>query len=330
MNKLLFGFGVLLLTSMVGCAQQEVSTAADTSASYGIEHITGNLYRGRSDSHYTAFLVTTEGTILADPINLGFAEWLKEQLAERFDSEVRYVLYTHHHWDHASGGAPFADTAIYVGHENMVTALGWSLPGNYLAVDKDGDGALERSDVGGGLARDFDNKDSNGDGKLTGAEVNQDIVVPSISYAEKFVVNLGGSEVQMIYSGSNHSEDGSLIYFPAEKALYNADLINIKRLPFGLRGKETTPWKESIDVALSLDANIMLPGHGVVGNRQDLMDFRQYFDDLREAVGPLAHTGMSIEKIIETNSMDAYKDWQLYDVMTPRNMTEIYERIMED
>lgn len=330
MNKLYYGLGFLLLISMAGCGSQQVTTAADTSGIYEIEQITGNLYRGRSNAHYTAFLVTTEGTILADPINLGFAEWLKDELAERFDSEVRYVLYTHHHWDHASGGAPFADTAIYVGHENMATALEWSLPGNYQAADLDGNGTLELSEISGGLANDFDNKDSNGDGSLTGAEVNQDIVAPTIAYSKKFVVKLGDSEVQMIYSGSNHSEDGSLIYFPAEKALFNADLINIKRLPFGLRGKETTPWKASIDVALSLDANIILPGHGVIGNRQDLMDFRQYFDDLREAVGPLAHTGMSIEEIIETNTMDAYKDWQLYDVMTPRNMTEIYERIMED
>ncbi|WP_428103361.1 MBL fold metallo-hydrolase [Candidatus Rariloculus sp.] len=47
---------------------------------------------------------------------------------ERFGVPVRYVLYSHHHWDHASGGAVFADTAIYIAHERMAAALAAPLP----------------------------------------------------------------------------------------------------------------------------------------------------------------------------------------------------------
>ena len=84
-----------------------------------IVSVTGNLYRAQNNNHFTAFLVTAEGIILSDTINRDFATWLKSQLDDRFGLPVRYVLYSHSDADHASGGEVFADTAEFVGHENM-------------------------------------------------------------------------------------------------------------------------------------------------------------------------------------------------------------------
>ncbi len=74
------------------------------------------------------FLVTDEGIILTDPINPGFATWLKSELDSRFGVPVRYVLYSHHHGDHASGGDVFANSARFVGHENMLHGLSAASP----------------------------------------------------------------------------------------------------------------------------------------------------------------------------------------------------------
>src|SRR5262245_51422894 len=73
-----------------------------------------HVYRVQNDNPYTVFLVSSEGIILSDPINRDFATWLKGELQRRFNKTVRYVLYTHHHWDHASGGSVFADTAQFI------------------------------------------------------------------------------------------------------------------------------------------------------------------------------------------------------------------------
>ena len=95
-----------------------------------IEQITGGVYTATNNNHRTVFLVTPEGILLGDPINVEFAKWLKAELATRFKVPVRYVVYSHHHWDHASGGEVFADTAKFVGHANMLTA-----PGDAAGVD---------------------------------------------------------------------------------------------------------------------------------------------------------------------------------------------------
>src|ERR671924_996322 len=75
-----------------------------------IVNITGQLYRAQNNNHYTVFVVTPEGIIMSDPINRDFARYLKAEFATRFKVPVRYVLYTHKDWDHASGGVVFADT----------------------------------------------------------------------------------------------------------------------------------------------------------------------------------------------------------------------------
>src|SRR5690242_14014837 len=66
--------------------------------------LTGDLYRARNGNWYAIFLVTPDGIILGDPINPAFAAWLKSELTRRFPVPVRYVVYSHSHFDHAAGG----------------------------------------------------------------------------------------------------------------------------------------------------------------------------------------------------------------------------------
>src|SRR6185436_17848776 len=103
---------VLLTTMLALGLRAEQSTPAPART---ITNITGQLYRAQNNTHYNVFLVTPDGVIMTDPINREFALWLKQEIAQRFKQPVRYVLYSHHDWDHASGGVVFADTAQFVG-----------------------------------------------------------------------------------------------------------------------------------------------------------------------------------------------------------------------
>ena len=133
------------------------TTVAQNAPRRSIEEIADGVYRAMNNFHGTVFMVTDEGIILADPLRPEFAEWLKAEFAERFGVPVRYVIYSHHHGDHASGGEVFADTAAFVGHANMLdhlampdamTALtdvvGQESP--YAALDVDGDGVISRAE----------------------------------------------------------------------------------------------------------------------------------------------------------------------------------------
>ena len=93
------------------------------------------------------FLVTPDGVILADPIGIDFARWLKTELSDRFGSTVKYVIYSHHHPEHATGGTVFADTATFVAHENVIAALDAPFPSNAGQMD------LNETEASKGLRR---------------------------------------------------------------------------------------------------------------------------------------------------------------------------------
>src|ERR1700683_2383343 len=82
------------------------------------------------------------------------ALWLKAEMARRFNVPVKYVIYSHSHWDHASGGAVYADTARFIGHENMLKNIAMPpantpLPQNVKAQDTNGNGKIEASEAQG-------------------------------------------------------------------------------------------------------------------------------------------------------------------------------------
>src|SRR4029450_3117770 len=160
----------------------------------GIVNITGQLYRAQNDNHFTVFLVTPEGVIMSDPINRDFSRWLKSEIATRFKVPVRYVLYTHRDWDHASGGVVFADTAQFVGHVNMLAGLAPpegrpTLPSAEAALDTNRNGVIVRAEAKGNsaVAQRFDLFDYNRDGIVSSAEIARgsvsDVYAPTVTYS---------------------------------------------------------------------------------------------------------------------------------------------------
>ena len=79
-----------------------------------VEPIADGLYGFRYTFYRTIFLVTDEGVIVADPLSVEAAEILRDEIRRLTDQPVRYVTYSHSHWDHASGGKIFADEGARV------------------------------------------------------------------------------------------------------------------------------------------------------------------------------------------------------------------------
>jgi len=82
-----------------------------------ITQIGGSVWRFRNNFHFSVFAVTPAGIIATDPINADAARWLQQQLRERFNQSVRYLVYSHDHADHISGGEVF-EGATVIAQEN--------------------------------------------------------------------------------------------------------------------------------------------------------------------------------------------------------------------
>ena len=71
---------------------------------------TDNVYVFRYQNHQAMFVVTPAGVIATDPISYGRPQAAVTYLAEIrkiTDKPIKYLIYSHHHYDHIAGGKPF-------------------------------------------------------------------------------------------------------------------------------------------------------------------------------------------------------------------------------
>jgi glyoxylase-like metal-dependent hydrolase (beta-lactamase superfamily II) len=74
-----------------------------------------------SGSARNIFMVTPEGVIATDPLTTRDAKALREEIRKVTDKPVKYVVYSHNHWDHVRGGQIFKDEgAKFIAHEKCV------------------------------------------------------------------------------------------------------------------------------------------------------------------------------------------------------------------
>ena len=260
----LLAASILTLYCFGAVAQDEESS---------IENISGNVYRFRHKFHYSVFAVTPEGIIATDPINAGAAEWLKAALKERFNLPVKYLIYSHEHPDHISGGEVFADTAIVVAHERAKA-------------------------------------------KIVGEQ--RRTATPHLGFTNSMTIELGGTVLELSYVGRNHSDNSIVMRFPQERILFAVDFIPVETVAYrDFHDAYIEEWIDSLKRVEGMDFDILAPGHGRLGTRDHVRQFREYMQDLYRAVLKQVRAGMSLEEMQQTIRLPKYEKWFAYQSDNP-------------
>lgn len=275
---------------MALCLASSLGAQEPAAPRRSITNVTGDLYMATENTHNTVFLVTPQGIVLADPINKAFSEWLKGELATRFPNRpVKFVLHSHHDYDHASGAEVWNDTAEIIAHENFATevkkAAAEARPGQYA-----------------------------------------DVRMPESTFRGKRLITLGGESVEMIDPGPNHALDTAVLRFPKERAVFFVDFISLpKRFSAVIAGPAPFPdWVKAMKFVEGLDFDIAIPGHGAVGTKQDVTIYRQYFEEMLKVVSDGIAAGQTVEQIQASHALDKYSDWQAFPAAKNRNIAETY------
>ena len=285
----------------------------------GIQHVTGDLYQVQDDNNtYTAFLVTPEGIILTDPINTRTAVWLKDELWKRFDLPVKYLIYSHSHDDHSSGAAVY-DEAIIVGHENVVPEFKlW----NDLSIEID----------------DFDGFDGDTN-KFTEFRKNNPAVFPDIVFNNRMTIELGGKKVNLVYLGKGHSDNLIAVHFPDERAVLAVDAVWIDRVSFlDLPFKHYFPdLFAGLRIIESIDFDILLAGHGVpgtaagaLGNKEDIAEFREYFEALHAKILEAKEDGLTKEQAVASIELPEFSHLGMYEQWFKLNVKGMWFHMFDE
>src|SRR5687768_10741420 len=88
---------------------------------------TDNVYIFRLRGAQAMFIVTSEGVIATDPIGYGYpnsGQVYLDEIRKVTDKPVKYVIYSHHHFDHIAGGKALKDAgATFVAHRRAKERL---------------------------------------------------------------------------------------------------------------------------------------------------------------------------------------------------------------
>jgi glyoxylase-like metal-dependent hydrolase (beta-lactamase superfamily II) len=327
-----------------------LTQSAAHSAPHTFVQIKGDLWRAGNGNWWSLIYVTPDGILLADPLNTEHATWLKGELARRFPGKpVRYIVYSHSHWDHVGGASVFADSHPHiVGQERILKNMDGRfphMPGDM--VDRNHNSLIDPEEIDipteahpgicGMFKGYFQTVDHNHAGYLTPAQwwAVQNVSAPDIVYSDEMKLVLGGRTIQLVFPGLNHADDGTVLYFPMERVVFSADFPadalvtrSMRSLPSGCGMFDRHPlqeWIRSYQTIEKLDFDILAQGHGAVTfNKADVAEGRRFFEDLRDAVSQGMAQGKSLADLKTTLKLDQYRDWAHYEQLLPEDIEAAY------
>lgn len=220
--------------------------------------VKADLYNIEGDGGNVAVLVTGEGVILVDDKFDRDHDAIVSNIKSITNQPVKYVLSTHHHSDHSGGNAKFLPTAEIISTANARTNI------------------LEHKQ----------------------ANAPADVAPARLVFTQETAVFLGGKEARAQHFGRGHTNGDAVIYFPALRTLHTGDLMaGSSPLIDYPGGGSIVEWTKTLDAALKLDFDTVIPGHGKVTNKAGLLAYRNNVEKLRNRVSGLIREGKNQDEV---------------------------------
>ncbi len=122
--KITFVLGLVFSTSVTAKNYPTDEAIGGEPFGHSVKNISDGVYVFRWWVYRNLFIVTDEGVIVTDPMNPKAASFLKKEIRKITDKPIKYVIYSHNHHDHISGGSIFKkEGATFIAHKNVLKEL---------------------------------------------------------------------------------------------------------------------------------------------------------------------------------------------------------------
>ena len=244
---------------------------------------TDNVYIFRNGGHQSMFIVTKDGVIATDPIAYGRptgGQTYVDEIKKVTDKPIKYLIYSHHHYDHIAGGKAFKEAgARIIAHKNVKTHL---------------------APLG-----------------------DPNTVLPDESFDGKKTITLGGTTLELIYLGANHSDSNIVMRLPKEKIIFVVDTIPVGTFPgrgmIDFFPMETEAWMKKV---IALDWDRMIPGHpgqpgGRLGTKEDAKNVLELYSTASAEIKKLGQDGKCWDAVEKDYKMPKYATLPGYEAGLP-------------
>jgi cyclase len=214
--------------------------------------------------------IADDGVIMVDSQFAPLYGKIKAAIARLTPLPIRYLIITHFHRDHTGGAEAFGkDGAIIVAHENVKTRMA--------------------SGTRNGLT-----------GNLVPAAPA--IALPKETYQDTMTVRLQGRSAELRYSKDVHTDGDTYVYFADANVLATGDIVFFGRYPNidFTYGGSIDGMIRGVDGLLGFarEDAIIVPGHGPVGNKAMMREYREMLVVARDRIQKLKAAGKTEDEVV--------------------------------
>lgn len=262
-------------------AQAPEAQNARPPATFRIEVVRDNLHVIFGEGGNVAALVTDDGVVLVDNMFHRSHDNILAQVASVTDEPIAYVVNTHQHDDHAGGNYRMLPFALVIAHENVRKNL-TNIRQPYY-------------------------EDTPG----------TPIGLPEVGFADELSLYTSAGEIRALHLGRGHTNGDAVVLFSEQGVIHTGDLFLSARAPrpadrpAGVniyvdyaQGGSFLEWTATLDRILELDFDTIIPGHGPVTTRDELVSFRADLEAMRDRIAELIAMGASKEQVVAVFEAD--------------------------
>lgn len=208
-----------------------------------------------------------DGTLIVDDQFAPLVPKIQAAIAGLGASPVKYLVNTHWHFDHAGGNEPFGNAGAIIVAQTRVR-----------------DRLAEGGTVAGNTS-----------------PPAPKVALPVVTYDHAVTFHLNGDTIDVIHTGGGHTDGDSAVYWRKANVLHTGDLMmNGAGFPFVDLGSggNVRHMITSLDqmIAMTDSDTVIIPGHGPLANRADLIAWRGTIATAVERVEALKEAGRTLEQ----------------------------------
>ena len=223
-------------------------------------------------------LIGEDGTLIVDDQFAPLTDKLVTAIADKTDQPVRFVINTHWHYDHTDGNENFGGAgAILVSQKNSRIRMETE---QFIELFNHRQAGYTKAGL------------------------------PKITFEETLQFHINGETIDVFYPGRAHTNGDAIVYFRDSNVVHAGDVFVTYGLPFidQPNGGSINGLIDAVDKIAEItdDNTVLIPGHGPLSNRHDLLEYREMLITIRDNIYKLILENRTFEDILGTNPAGNY------------------------
>ena len=231
-------------------------------------HVAGSVYYLQGAGGNIGLSIGEDGVVMIDDQYAPLTDKILAAIRQLNEGEIRFVINTHVHGDHTGGNENLGKLGILI---------------------------LARDEV-----------------RVRLAAQSPAAALPVLTYSDAITIHLNGEEVYAFPVPPAHTDGDTFIHFVDSDVIHTGDVFRTTAFPVidTNNGGTLDGSIQALGLLIGTAGpdTLILPGHGDVSSRMDVMGFRDMILDVRDQVAPMVESGMSYEEVAAADPTAAYNN----------------------